>query len=62
MENLKRTVASALKSTPYNLIIDGKTYRGEELADHVMKETDLGLKVIEMAIKGTIERYSKGRI
>ena len=60
MENLKKTVASALKSMPYNLIIDGKMYRGEELADHVMKETSLGLKVIEMIIKGTIERYSKG--
>jgi len=62
MENLKKTVASALKSTPYSIIIDGKMYSGKELADHVMKETDLGLKVIEMAIKGTIERYSKGRI
>ena len=59
MENLKRTVASALKSMPYSLIIDGKMYRGEELADHVMKETDIGLKVIEMIIKGTIERISK---
>ena len=60
MENLKKTVASALKSMPYNLIIDGKMYRGEELADHVIKETDLGLKVIEMVIKGTLERYSRG--
>jgi len=60
MENLKKTVASALKSMPYSLIIDGKMYKGEELADHVMKETDLGLKVIEIIIKGTIERISKG--
>ena len=60
MENLKKTVASALKSMPYSLIIDGKMYRGEELADHVMKETKLGLKIIEMAIKGTLERYSRG--
>jgi len=59
MENLKRTVASALKSTPYNLIIDGKTYRGEELADHVMKETEVGKKIVEMVIKGTLERYGK---
>ena len=59
MENLKKTVASALKSMPYSLIIDGKMYRGEELADHVMNETNLGLKVIEIIIKGTIERYSK---
>ena len=60
MENLKKTVASALKSMPYSLIIDGKMYKGEELADHVMKETEIGLKVIEMIIKGTIERISKG--
>ena len=60
MENLKKTVASALKSMPYSLIIDGKMYRGEELADHVMKETSLGLKVLEMIIKGTIERINKG--
>ena len=59
MENLKRTVASGLKSTPYNLIIDGKTYRGEELADHVMKETEVGKKIVEMVIKGTLERYGK---
>ena len=60
MENLKKVVASALKSMPYNLIIDGKMYKGEELADHVMKETEIGLKVIEMLIKGTIERYNRG--
>ena len=60
MENLKKVVANALKSMPYNLIIDGKMYKGEELADHVMKETEIGLKVIEMIIKGTIERISKG--
>ena len=61
MENLKKTVASALKSMPYSLIIDGKMYRGEELADHVMKETPLGLKVMEIAVKGTLERYAKDR-
>ena len=60
MENLKKIVANALKSMPYNLIINGKMYKGEELADHVMKETEIGLKVIEMIIKGTIERYSRG--
>ena len=60
MKNLKKVVANALKSMPYNLIIDGKMYKGEELADHVMKETEIGLKVIEMIIKGTIERISKG--
>jgi len=61
MENLKKVVASALKSMPYNLIIDGKMYRGEELAEHVMKETPLGLKVMEIAVKGTLERYAKVR-
>ena len=60
MEKLKKVVASALKSMPYNLIIDGKMYKGEELADHVMKETEIGLKIIEMLIKGTIERINKG--
>ena len=59
MESLKKTVASALKSTPYNLIIDGKMYSGEELADHVMKETEVGKKIVEMVIKGTLERYGK---
>ena len=61
MENLKKVVASALKSMPYNLIINGKMYRGEELAEHVMKETPLGLKVMEIAVKGTLERYAKVR-
>ena len=59
MENLKKTVASALKSMPYGLIIDGKMYSGDELADHVMKETELGLKIIKMAVKGTLERYGR---
>ena len=59
MENLKKTVASALKSMPYSLVIDGKMYSGDELADHVMKETELGLKVIEMVVKGTLERYGR---
>ena len=61
MKNLKKVVANALKSMPYNLIINGKMYRGEELAEHVMKETPLGLKVMEIAVKGTLERYAKVR-
>jgi len=59
MESLKETLAKHLETKPYAIIIDGKVYRAKELAEHIRKETSIGKKFIEMAVKGTIERYGK---
>jgi hypothetical protein len=36
-----------------------KIYTSEELAKEVENETEIGKKIIEMAIRGTIERYKR---
>lgn len=59
METLKVVVAQHLSSKNYVVIIDGKQYSSKELAEEVLKESDVGVKVIQMIIKGTLERYSK---
>ena len=59
MESLKEALAKYLENKPYCIIIDGKVYKAKELAEHVRKETSVGKKFIEMAVKGTIERYGK---
>jgi len=59
MESLKETLAKHLENKPYSIIIDGKVYKAKELAEHIRNETEIGKKFIEMAIKGTIERYGK---
>jgi|GEM_PF-2374455 len=59
VEELKKVVADAIRRAGYATIIAGKLYTAEELAREVENETEIGRKMIEMAIKGTIERYSK---
>jgi len=59
-ESLKKAVADAIRRSGYSTIIANRVYTAEELAKEVENETEVGKKMIEMAIKGTIERYSKG--
>jgi len=62
MENyLRKAVAEAIRKSNVTTIIGGKAYSPKELAEEVEKETEIGKKIIEMAIKGTIERYAKGK-
>ena len=58
-ETLKKAVADAIRKSRVSTIIANKLYTAEELAREVENETEIGKKMIEMAIKGTIERYSK---
>jgi len=58
-EFLKKAVADAIRKSRFSTIVGKKLYSAEELAREVEKETEIGKKMIEMAIKGTIERYSK---
>jgi len=57
LEELKKTLAEYLRTRKYVMIIEGKTYSPNQLADAVEKGTPIGKKLIEMAIKGTIDRY-----
>jgi len=59
MENLKETIAKHLEGKSYKFIVGDKVLTAKELAEHVRHETDLGRKFIEMAVKGTVERYAK---
>jgi len=59
METLKKIIVQHLKSTKYTFIIEGKTYTSQQLAEEVEKETPIGKRFLEIALKGTIERYSK---
>lgn len=58
-EDLKKAIADAIRRTGFSTIHAGKLYTAEELAKEVENETEVGKKIIEMAIKGTIERYKK---
>jgi len=58
-EPLKKAVADAIRKSGFSTVIGRKLYTAEELAREVEKESDVGKKIIEMAIKGTIERYAK---
>jgi hypothetical protein len=59
MEELKKAVADAVRRSGYSTAINEKVLTAEELAKEVENETEIGRKIIQMAIKGTIERYSK---
>ncbi|MEM2262545.1 MAG: hypothetical protein QXK24_08855 [Ignisphaera sp.] len=61
MEDLKKIVANAIKKSSISTIIGNKIYTPEELAREIENETEIGKKMIEIAIKGTIERYTKSR-
>jgi len=56
---LKKAVADAIRKSGLSTVIGRKLYTAEELAREVEKESEVGKKIIEMAIKGTIERYAK---
>ena len=56
---LKKAVADAIRKSGLSTVIGRKLYTAEELAREVEKESDVGKKMIEIAIKGTIERYAK---
>ena len=58
-EFLKKAVADAIRKSRLSTIVGRKLYSAEELAREVEKESEVGKKIIEMAIKGTIERYAK---
>lgn len=59
MESLKVVVANALASKDYNVIIDGRVYSSRQLAEEVLKGSELGVKVLEIVVKGTLERYGR---
>jgi len=59
VEAVKKAIATHLRTKDYVILIEGKEYTAKQLADEVEKETDVGKKVIEMAIKGTLERYGR---
>lgn len=41
-------------------ISDGtRTYSPEELAEQIRKETEVGKKILEAVVRGTLERYGR---
>ena len=58
-EQLKKAVADAIRRSGFSTVMAGKLFTAEELAKEVENETEIGRKMVEIAIKGTIERYSK---
>jgi len=58
-KELRKVIADAIRRSKYSTIMKDRVYTAEELASEVEKGTEVGNKVVEMAIKGTIERYSK---
>ena len=59
LNDLKKAIADGIRRSGCSTIIANKLYTAEELAREVEKESEVGKKIIEMAIKGTIERYAK---
>ena len=59
MEELRKAIASYLRLKKYSIIIDGKIYSADELAREVESGTEIGMKLINMAIRGALERYAK---
>jgi len=58
MESLKEVVVKALRARPdISTVINDKVYTSEELVREVLDETEVGKKVLEMVVKGTLERY-----
>jgi hypothetical protein len=58
LEELRRTVADAIRRKGYITVLGNKAYTAEELAKEVEAGTEVGNKILEMAIRGTIERYT----
>ena len=54
LNDLKKAIADGIRRSGCSTIIANKLYTAEELAREVEKESDVGKKIIEMAIKGTV--------
>lgn len=59
MEALKVVVVDHLRKSNYTIFIDGKAYTSKQLAEEILKDSEIGIKVLQMVIKGTLERYGK---
>lgn len=51
-------MAEAIRRKGYTTVLGNKAYTAEELAREVEAGTEVGNKILEWSIKGTIERYS----
>ena len=58
LEELRKVVADAIRRKGYMTVLCNKAYTAEELAKEVESGTEVGNKIIEWAIRGTLERYS----
>jgi hypothetical protein len=58
LEELRKVVADAIRRKGYMTVLGNKAYTAEELAKEVEAGTEVGNKIIEWAIRGTLERYS----
>jgi hypothetical protein len=58
LDELRKTVAEAIRRKGYTTVLGNKAYTAEELAREVEAGTEVGNKILEWAIKGTLERYS----
>ncbi|MEM1590247.1 MAG: hypothetical protein QW175_07505 [Candidatus Bathyarchaeia archaeon] len=58
-DELKQALIDHILLKRIKLGIEGKVYTPEELAKHVKEETEIGKKLIEAVIRGTVERLGK---
>jgi hypothetical protein len=58
LDELRKVVADAIRRKGYMTVLGNKAYTAEELAKEVEAGTEVGKKIIEWAIRGTLERYS----
>ncbi|MEM2281336.1 MAG: hypothetical protein QXZ68_05035 [Candidatus Bathyarchaeia archaeon] len=58
-DELKQALINHILAKRIKLGIEGKIYSPEELAEHVREESEIGKKLIEAVIRGTVERLGK---
>ena len=58
LKELKKVMKEHIKARPYGYVIDGKTYTGEDLIKELDNDTEIGKKLIKIAVKNAIKRYS----
>ncbi|MEM2281282.1 MAG: hypothetical protein QXZ68_04765 [Candidatus Bathyarchaeia archaeon] len=58
-DELKQALINHILVKRLKLGIEGKIYSPEELAKHVREETEIGKRLIEAVIRGTVERLGK---
>jgi hypothetical protein len=61
LEELRKVVADAIRRKGYMTILGNKAYTAEELAREVEAGTEVGNKIIEWVVRGTLERYAQGK-